>query len=90
MLGLWQRGWLGTPIRSDEGLGRGHNMKDIDGEEFQVGDTLKVIKVLACDMELQVGDVVECIYDDKSTVCEFRSLSNGKSSYYYNDHLQKL
>lgn len=65
-------------------------MKDINGDEFFVGDTLKVIKVLACDMELQVGDVVECIYDDKSSVCEFRSLSDGSSSFYYNDHLQKI
>ena len=65
-------------------------MKDINDDNFQVGDTLKVIKWVECGTEIQVGDVVECIEDDGTSVCRFKKLSANQTFYYYNDHLQKL
>lgn len=65
-------------------------MKDINGEEFLVGDSLKVIKWAQCGAGVKVGDVVECVYNDSTSVCEFRLLSTKQRFYYYNDHLQKL
>ena len=65
-------------------------MKDINGEEFFVGDSLKVIKYATCLVNLKVGDVVECVYNDHTSVCEFKLLSTNQKFYYYNDHLQKL
>lgn len=65
-------------------------MKDINGDNFQVGDTLKVIKYATCLVNLKVGDVVECVYNDHTSVCEFKLLSTNQKFYYYNDHLQKL
>ena len=65
-------------------------MRDINGEEFQVGDSLKVIKFAQCGADLKVGDVVECIYNDNTSVCEFKLLSTNQRFYFYNDHLQKL
>ena len=65
-------------------------MKDINDDNFQVGDTLKVIKFAECGTEVQVGDVVECIEDDGTSVCRFKKLSTNQRFYYYNDHLQKL
>lgn len=81
---------MGAPHVSDEGLGEGHNMRDINDEEFLVGDYLKVIKFTKCSADLKVGDVVECIYNDDTSVCEFKLLSTNQKFYYYNDHLQKL
>lgn len=65
-------------------------MKDINGDNFQVGDTLKVIKFAECDTEVQVGDVVECIEDDRTSVCRFKKLSTNQAFFFYNNHLQKL
>lgn len=66
-------------------------MRDINSEEFLVGDSLKVIKWAQCGAEdLEVGDVVECVYNDHTSVCEFKLLSTNQRFYYYNDHLQKL
>lgn len=65
-------------------------MKDINNEKFQVGDSLKVIKFAKCGADVKVGDVVECVYNDHTSVCEFRLPSTKQRFYYYNDHLQKL
>ena len=65
-------------------------MKDINDDNFQVGDTLKVIKFAECGTEIQVGDVVECIEDDGTRICRYKKLSANQTFYYYNDHLQKL
>lgn len=65
-------------------------MRDINSEEFQVGDSLKVIKLAHCGADLKVGDVLECIRDDRSQACRFKLLSTGEAFYYYNNHLQKL
>lgn len=65
-------------------------MKDINGEEFLVGDSLKVIKLAYCGADLKVGDVLECIKDDRSLACRFKLLSTGEAFYYYNNYLQKL
>lgn len=65
-------------------------MKDINREEFQVGDSLKVIKHAQSGVEVQVGDVVECVGDDGSDICKFQRVDDIYSFYYYNDHLQKL
>ena len=65
-------------------------MKDINDEEFFVGDTLKVIKWADCGTEIQVGDVVECIEDDGTRICRYKKLSANQTFYYYNNHLQKL
>ena len=65
-------------------------MKDINGDNFQVGDTLKVIKWVDCGTEIQVGDAVKCVDDDGTSICRFKKLSTNQTFYYYNDHLQKL
>jgi len=65
-------------------------MRDINGEEFFVGDSLKVIKFAECGTEIQVGDVVECIEDDRTFACRYKNLSTNQTFFYYNDHLQKL
>ena len=65
-------------------------MKDINGEEFFVGDTLKVVKLWEFNVNLKVGDVVECVEDDGTSVCRFRKLPATQIFYYYNDNLQKL
>lgn len=65
-------------------------MRDINGEEFLVGDSLKVIKWAQCGADVKVGDVVECVYNDHTSVCEFKLLPTNQRFYYYNDHLQKL
>ena len=65
-------------------------MKDINGDNFQVGDTLKVIKFAECGTEIQVGDVVECIDDDGTRICRYKKLPTNQAFYYYNDYLQKL
>ena len=65
-------------------------MRDINGEEFQKGDTLKVIKHVDCGSDFSVGDVVRCIKDDGSSMCKFQKVGTLGSWYYPNDHLQKL
>ena len=65
-------------------------MRDINGEEFQVGDTLKVIKFSDCGAGLQVGDIVKCVRNDGSGACKFQRVGSIYSFYYPNDHLQKL
>lgn len=65
-------------------------MKDINGEEFFAGDTLKVVKYHQCSVELHVGDVLECLEDDGTRICRFKKLSSHKPFFYYNDQLQKL
>ena len=65
-------------------------MKDINDDNFQVGDTLKVIKWADCGEDVQVGDVVECIEDDGTRICRYKKLSANQTFYYYNDRLQKL
>ena len=65
-------------------------MRDINGDNFQVGDTLKVIKFAQCGVDIQVGDVVECIEDDGTRICRYKKLSANQTFYYYNDHLRKL
>lgn len=65
-------------------------MRDINNEEFQVGDSLKVIKFAQCGVDLMVGDVLECMKDDNTSVCEFKLLSTNQRFYFYNNHLQKL
>lgn len=65
-------------------------MKDINGEEFLVGDKLKVIKTIEQVSKFSVGDVVECILDDGSDACKFKRADDTYPTYYYNDRLQKL
>ena len=65
-------------------------MKDINDDNFQVGDTLKVIKWADCGTEIQVGDVVKRVDDDGTRICRYKKLSANQKFYYYNDHLQKL
>lgn len=43
-------------------------MLDINGEEFKVGDHLKVIKR---GSHFSAGTVLVCIYDDGTNICEF-------------------
>lgn len=43
-------------------------MKDINGEKFQVGDTLKVIKRGG---HFRAGDVVVCNTNDGTRTCRF-------------------
>lgn len=65
-------------------------MFDINGEEFFVGDTLKVIKG---DYGFEVGDLVVCHYDDGSDCCRFSPLegdSEGFALWVKNNRLQKL
>lgn len=65
-------------------------MQDINGDEFLVGDRLKVIKLVDSTTKFLVGDVVQCIDDDETRACEFKNLRNGKEGYFYNYFLQKL
>lgn len=65
-------------------------MKDINDDNFQVGDTLKVIKFAQCGTEIQIGEVVECVDDDGTRICRFKKLSTNQTFFYYNDRLQKL
>ena len=65
-------------------------MQDINGEEFLVGDSLKVVKKVKFGVEIQVGDVVECVDDDGTYTCRFRKLSTNQIFFYSNYHLQKL
>lgn len=65
-------------------------MRDINDEEFQVGDSLRVVKYVNSGVDVQVGDVVECVIDDGSSICRFKNLRTNKTFFYYNDHLQKL
>lgn len=65
-------------------------MQDINGEEFLVGDKLKVIKIVEDVYKFSVGDVVECILDDGTNACKFDNLENGKQGYFYNHFFQKL
>ena len=65
-------------------------MRDINGEEFLVGDSLKVIKFSDCGAGLQVGDIVKCVRNDGSGACKFQRVGSIYSFYYPNDHLQKL
>lgn len=65
-------------------------MRDINGDEFQVGDSLKVVKHAKFGVEIQVGDVVECTDDDGTYTCRFRKLCTNQTFFYNNDHLQKL
>lgn len=67
-----------------------YNMQDINGEEFLVGDKLKVIKITNSTPKFSVGDVVQCIYDDETSACVFRNLKDGKEGFFFNDRLQKL
>ena len=65
-------------------------MLDINGEEFQVGDHLKVIKG---GMYFSAGTVLVCIYDDETNVCEFCRVGEDPeedSRWVNNDRLQKL
>ena len=65
-------------------------MLDINGEEFFVGDKLKVVKFVEFGVNIQVGDVLECIKDDGTRSCRFKSLSTWETFYHYNNYLQKL
>lgn len=65
-------------------------MLDINNEEFQVGDQLKVIKG---GMYFSSGTVLVCIYDDGSNICEFCRVGEDPeegSRWVNNDRLQKL
>lgn len=65
-------------------------MFDINGEEFFVGDTLKVIKE---GFGFGVGVLVVCSYDDGSVCCRFSKVggdSEGVGRWMTNDRLQKL
>lgn len=65
-------------------------MFDIDGEEFFVGDTLKVIKE---DLGFKVGVLVVCSYDDGSDCCRFNEVGGGSKGiglWMTNKSLQKL
>ncbi len=65
-------------------------MYDINGEEFFVGDTLKVIKE---GYGFGVGVLVVCSYDDGSDSCRFNEVGGvpeGVSLWMANNTLQKL
>lgn len=65
-------------------------MYDINGEEFFVGDALKVIK--KC-YNFVVGDLVVCHYDDGSNRCRFGLVGGHPvrdAHWVYNNRLQKL
>lgn len=65
-------------------------MYDINGEEFQVGDTLKVVK---SGTSFRAGDVVVCNLDDDSDCCRFHKIGEDpkKNGWWCtNDRLQKL
>lgn len=65
-------------------------MFDINGEEFLVGDTLKVIKECG---NFKAGEVVVCSYDDGSDCCGFKKVGGvpqGLGLWVENNTLQKL
>lgn len=65
-------------------------MFDINGEEFFVGDTLKVIKE---GMGFEVGVLVVCSCDDGSDCCRFNEAggdSEWGARWMTNNTLQKL
>lgn len=65
-------------------------MYDINGEEFLVGDTLKVIKE---GYGFKVGVLVVCSYDDGSDSCRFKEVGGfpqGLGLWMTNNTLQKL
>lgn len=65
-------------------------MRDINGEEFFVGDTLKVIKE---GYGFRVGVLVVCSYDDGSDSCRFNEVGGGSKGiglWMTNKSLQKL
>lgn len=64
-------------------------MKDINGEKFQKGDHLKVIKLWNGE-RFSVGDVVECTHIDESQIWGFKRVSDGEEHWYPNYKLQKL
>lgn len=65
-------------------------MFDINGEEFFVGDTLKVIKE---GYGFRVGVLVVCSYDDGSGSCGFKEVGGGSEGlvlWIASNTLQKL
>lgn len=65
-------------------------MLDINGEEFFVGDTLKVIKGSTYS---KAGDVLVCLYDDGTNHCKFYELGEDpeeSARWMTNNFLQKL
>lgn len=65
-------------------------MQDINGEEFFVGDTPKVIKE---GYGFRVGVLVVCSYDDGSDSCRFKKVGGfpeGLGLWMANNTLQKL
>lgn len=65
-------------------------MFDINGEEFLVGDALKVIKG---GIPFRAGTVLVCLYDDGSGCCEFFKLGEDPKEgarWITNSKLQKL
>lgn len=79
----------GTQITNFRNFKR-YNMKDINGEEFQVGDHLKVIKGSAA---FRAGTVLVCVGDDGSDYCEFLKVGGDPrkgSRYVKNKRLQKV
>lgn len=65
-------------------------MFDINGEEFQVGDRLKVIKG---SRYFRAGTVLVCVSDDGSDCCEFLKVGGDPSKgsrWVNNERLQKL
>lgn len=65
-------------------------MRDINGDEFQVGDTLKVVKG---GWGFDVGDLVVCSHDDDSECCEFYKLGEDPEDgacWVNNNRLQKI
>ena len=65
-------------------------MRDINGEEFFVGDTLKVIK---SSYPFKVGTVLVCVYDDGTSHCKFCEIGEdpeGDARWMTNRYLQKV
>ena len=65
-------------------------MKDINDEDFQVGDTLKVIKGSRL---FNVGDIVVCNRDDGSGCCRFHRVGEDPERngwWCTNNKLQKV
>lgn len=65
-------------------------MFDINGEEFFVGDALKVIKG---GIPFRAGTILVCLYDDDSRCCQFYKLGEDPEEgarWITNSKLQKL
>ena len=82
----------GVPIISSRNFERKTSMAmfDINGEEFFVGDTLKVIKG---GLHFRAGTLLVCIYDDGSDCCRFGLLEGGSEGFALwvkNKRLQKV